>query len=326
MKEQIIRFLQTSDGFVSGQEICNALGISRTAVWKYMNALREEGYEIESVTRKGYRLLQSPDLLRFQEIKAAIPGGLLGGEIRVFDTIDSTNEEAKRAALSGAPDGSLYVADNQSKGKGRRGRNWVSPKGKDIFFTLLLRPDLAPEDASMLTLVAALAGVNAAGRYTGADFQIKWPNDIIINGKKICGILTEMSLEMSEIDYVIVGIGWNLNRTEFDEDIKSMASSVLLETGHPVNRAGFLAVFVEEFMALYSRFLEQRDLGFCMGDYNRRLINIGREVKVIQKQEEFIYLSKGINERGELLVEDKQGNQKTILSGEVSVRGLYGYV
>lgn len=326
MKEKIIRILQSSAGFVSGQDICNALGISRTAVWKYMNTLKEEGYEIESVTRKGYRLLQSPDLLRLSEIEAAIPEGIPGGEIKVFDTIDSTNEEAKRAAIHGAPGGSLYVADNQSKGKGRRGRNWISPKGKDIFFTLLLRPDLAPADASMLTLLAALAGVRTAKRYTGEEFQIKWPNDIVKNGKKICGILTEMGLEMSEIDYVVIGIGWNLNRTEFEEDIADMASSVFLETGCKVSRAKFLSIFLEEFMTIYTRFLREKSLRFCMEAYNRQLINIGKEVKVIQKDNEFIYLSKGINSRGELLVEDERGNEKTILSGEVSVRGLYGYV
>lgn len=326
MKEKIIGFLQSKEGFVSGQEICNALGISRTAVWKYMNALKEDGYEIESVTRKGYRLLRSPDLLRIQELRAAIPEGTLKGKIRVYETIDSTNEEAKRGALRGEPDQSLYVAENQTKGKGRRGRNWISPKGKDLFFTLLLRPELAPADASMLTLIAALAGVSAAKKYTGEDFQIKWPNDIVKNGKKVCGILTEMGLEMQDIDYVVIGIGWNLNRTEFVKDIADMASSVFVETGQKINRAGFLALFLEEFMERYQLFLKEKSLAFCKEEYNRRLINIGREVKVIQKNEELIYRSRGINDRGELLVEDKSGEEKTILSGEVSVRGLYGYV
>ena len=142
MKEKILEFLKQQDGFISGQRICDELGVSRTAVWKYMNSLKKEGYEIESVTRKGYRLLQSPDLLTTEEILSSMKEACIPGELCCFESIDSTNEEAKRRGESGAPDGSVYVADQQTRGKGRRGRTWISPSGEDVFFTILLRPEL----------------------------------------------------------------------------------------------------------------------------------------------------------------------------------------
>ena len=207
MKEKILEFLKQQEGFISGQRICDELGVSRTAVWKYMNSLKKEGYEIESVTRKGYRLLQSPDLLTREAVLSCIKKGEIPGELCCFESIDSTNEEAKRRGEAGAPDGSIYVADNQTNGKGRRGRTWLSPSGEDIFFTILLRPDLPLNSVSMLTLVAASAVAEAVDKVTGQECQIKWPNDIVLNRKKVCGILTEMNMEIDSIAYVVVGVG-----------------------------------------------------------------------------------------------------------------------
>lgn len=329
MKNTILRFLMEQKDFVSGQEMCEKLNVSRTAVWKYINALKEEGYEIESVTRKGYRLVDSPDKLTAASVRAALPEVILPGELGVYAVIDSTNEEAKRAAAKGAPDKSLYVSDHQTGGKGRRGRSWISPKGKDVFFTLLLRPkQIAPTQASMLTLLAALAGVKAASRYSGCECQIKWPNDIICDRKKVCGILTEMSIEMEsrEIDYVVIGIGWNLNREQFDPTISDMAGSLYLQTGKQVDRSRFTAMVIEEFMQYYDRFLQEKDLAFCMEEYNHYLVSIGKEVRLIQNGQEEQRISKGINHLGELIVEDADGEESTVFSGEVSVRGLYGYV
>ena len=207
MKEKILEFLKQQEGFISGQRICDELGVSRTAVWKYMNSLKKEGYEIESVTRKGYRLLQSPDLLTREAVLSCIKKGEIPGELCCFESIDSTNEEAKRRGEAGAPDGSIYVADNQTNGKGRRGRTWLSPSGEDIFFTILLRPDLPLNSVSMLTLVAASAVAEAVDKVTGQECQIKWPNDIVLNRKKVCGILTEMNMEIDSLAYVVVGVG-----------------------------------------------------------------------------------------------------------------------
>ncbi len=327
MKQKILLYLKEQEGFVSGQDISNSLGVSRTAIWKYINALREEGYVIESLTRKGYRLVYSPDVLSKEEILKYMPSQLIQGQLEVFQTIDSTNEEAKRAYGKGASDGSLFVSDQQTSGKGRRGRSWISPKGQDIFFSFLLRPQsLPPECASMVTLIAALAGVKTVESHTDVPCQIKWPNDIVMNGKKVCGILTEMSADMDSIHYLIPGIGFNLNRTQFDESIGATASSVSLESGHEVNRARFVADFTTEFNKLYEIFLREQNLSSLMDDYNNHLINVNRQVKIIRKEGEMIRTALGINEWGELLVRDDQGEIEKIFSGEVSVRGLYGYV
>lgn len=326
MKHKILSLLKAQEGYVSGQEISNSLGVSRTAIWKYIEKLREEGYEIESMTRKGYRLVESPDLLNEAEIAGRIPDGILTGEIKVFPTIDSTNEEAKRAFVQGAPDGSMYVSDQQTSGKGRRGRTWISPKGEDAFFSFLLKPDLPPESASMITLVAALAGVKTVEKHISCDCKIKWPNDLVIHGHKICGILTEMSADMDQIHYIVTGIGFNLNRTSFDDSIGQMASSIYAMTGYKVDRNAFVADYAAEFMKLYHIFLETQNLSVFQEEYNSHLINVGREVKIIRKEGEVIRTALGINEMGELLVQDETGKISNIFSGEVSVRGLYGYV
>ena len=248
------------------------------------------------------------------------------GEISVYDTIDSTNEEAKRAFLKGYPDRSLFVADRQTAGKGRRGRTWISPKGEDVFFSFLLKPDLPPECASMITLVAALAGVKAVEKHVQCPCRIKWPNDLVMNGRKICGILTEMSADMDQVHYIIPGIGFNLNRTEFDDSIAGMASSIYLETGKKIDRTTFVSDYVQEFCKNYDIFLKEHNLTSFVEEYNHHLINVNQEVKLIRKNEEIIRTALGINEWGELLVQDSAGDIERIYSGEVSVRGLYGYV
>lgn len=326
MKEKIIQYLENSNNYVSGQKISEDLHVSRTAVWKNINILREEGYEIESSTRRGYRLVRKPDVLSKGMLMRYLPEGVLPGEIHYYDSIDSTNEEAKRCAAKGAPDGSLYFSDNQTAGKGRRGRSWASPKGEDVFFTLLLRPDILPQNISMVTLVSALAVREAMSTYAGEQCQIKWPNDIILHGKKMCGILTEMSMEMTDIDYLVIGIGVNLNRHQFSDEIKEFASSVFLETGHRVERSHFLADVLVAFRERYEKFLQTQDLSLLMDEYNQYLINVGRKVKIIKRDEELVRTAIGIDQRGNLLVEDDDGHRESVFSGEVSVRGLYGYV
>ncbi len=327
MKERILELLQ-GRGFVSGQKISEQLGVSRTAVWKYINALRKEGYELESVTRKGYRLLKSPDVLTRERLAGLLKPDLLTGDLCCYDSIDSTNEEAKRKSREGAPDDSLYVADVQTRGKGRRGRSWKSPGGSDIFFSLLLKPDIPMESASMVTLVAAYAAVLTAQKYAREACHIKWPNDIVLHGKKICGILTEMSTEMNQIDAVIVGVGVNLNRTDFEPEIQDMAGSILSESGRSVNRGEFLRDFIKEFNRVYQEFLDRGDLSFLRPAYNSRLINVNRQVRIIRPPSlgDMTGTALGINDRGELLVRDAEGGLHEIRSGEVSVRGLYGYV
>lgn len=216
MKEEILRLLRSADGYISGQELCNRFGVSRTAVWKAINQLKEAGYEIEAQQNKGYKLMAAPDLMTEAEIKSLMHTDWVAKEVLYFDTIDSTNIKAQELAEKGYPSGTLVVADKQESGKGRRGRSWVSPSGTGIFMTLMIKPDINPNNASMLTLVAALAVAKAITSVTGEEALIKWPNDIVVNSKKVCGILTEMNAQFDYINHIVVGIGINVHNESFD--------------------------------------------------------------------------------------------------------------
>ncbi len=215
MKTEIIKLLKAAPDYVSGQELCETFGVSRTAVWKVIRQLQEDGYEIEAKRNRGYRLGDSGDVFTGAELRSLLNTRWVGHNLVFLEQVDSTNEEAKRQAEKGAPDGTLVAAAEQSAGKGRRGRTWISEKGTGVWMSLLLRPDFPPECASMLTLVAAMAVEKGISRVTGVDGQIKWPNDVVIEGKKVCGILTEMSTEMECIHYVVVGIGINVGTEGF---------------------------------------------------------------------------------------------------------------
>lgn len=326
MKTEILKALKNSDTYLSGEQLSQKFGVSRTAIWKYIKQLREEGYEIESVTRKGYRLLQTADRITASEILSRNQASWVGKSIEYFEVTDSTNQRIYDFAEKGREEGLLAVAEEQTGGKGRRGRSWVSPPGTGIWMSLLLRPKVEPQKASMVTIVAALAMTKAMEKITGMEIRIKWPNDVVLNGKKVCGILTEMSAELEEIHYIIVGIGIDANTESFPEDIQDRATSIYLESGKKVERAAFIAEFCVRFEQYYERFLEMGNLAFLKEEYEAYLINIGREVKIIKKKEERIRKALGINELGELIVAKSDGTTEIIFSGEVSVRGLYGYV
>ncbi len=325
MKTEIIKLLKAAPDYVSGQELCETFGVSRTAVWKVIRQLQEDGYEIEAKRNRGYRLGDSGDVFTGAELRSLLNTRWVGHNLVFLEQVDSTNEEAKRQAEKGAPDGTLVAAAEQSAGKGRRGRTWISEKGTGVWMSLLLRPDFPPECASMLTLVAAMAVEKGISRVTGVDGQIKWPNDVVIEGKKVCGILTEMSTEMECIHYVVVGIGINVGTEEFPEEIRDLATSLYLSTQKKVKRAVLAAAVAEAWEFYYEQFLKSGDLRFLMEEYNERLVNRGREVKMLALDGGYMGISQGINEKGELLVETG-GMVRTVISGEVSVRGIYGYV
>ena len=326
MKEEILRLLRGADGYISGQELCNRFGVSRTAVWKAINQLKEAGYEIEAQQNKGYRLMAAPDLMTEAEIKSLMHTEWVAKEVLYFDTIDSTNTKAQELAEKGYPSGTLVVADKQESGKGRRGRSWVSPSGTGIFMTLMIKPDINPNNASMLTLVAALAVAKAITSVTGEEAMIKWPNDIVVNGKKVCGILTEMNAQFDYINHIVVGIGINVHNESFPEEISQMASSLMIEAGGKrFHRAQIIAETMSYFEQYYDTFLQTQDLSALVREYDELLVNMNKAVRVLDPKEPFDGKAMGITPKGELIV-DTWESRKLVSSGEVSVRGIYGYV
>lgn len=326
MKEEILRLLRSADGYISGQELCNRFGVSRTAVWKAINQLKEAGYEIEAQQNKGYRLMAAPDLMTEAEIKSLLHTDWVAKEVLYFDTIDSTNTKAQELAEKGYPSGTLVVADKQESGKGRRGRSWVSPSGTGIFMTLMIKPDINPNNASMLTLVAALAVAKAITSVTGEEALIKWPNDIVVNGKKVCGILTEMNAQFDYINNIVVGIGINVHNESFPEEISQMASSLMIEAGGKrFHRAQIIAETMSYFEQYYDTFLKTQDLSALVREYDELLVNRNKSVRVLDPKEPFDGKAMGITPKGELIV-DTWESRKLVSSGEVSVRGIYGYV
>ena len=326
MKEEILRLLRSADGYISGQELCNRFGVSRTAVWKAINQLKEAGYEIEAQQNKGYKLMAAPDLMTEAEIKSLMHTDWVAKEVLYFDTIDSTNTKAQELAEKGYPSGTLVVADKQESGKGRRGRSWVSPSGTGIFMTLMIKPDINPNNASMLTLVAALAVAKAITSVTGEEALIKWPNDIVINGKKVCGILTEMNAQFDYINHIVVGIGINVHNESFPEEISQMASSLMIEAGGKrFHRAQIIAETMSYFEQYYDTFLKTQDLSAIVREYDELLVNRNKSVRVLDPKEPFDGKAMGITPKGELIV-DTWESRKLVSSGEVSVRGIYGYV
>ena len=326
MKTEILRYLKEADGYISGQELCERFQVSRTAVWKVVGHLEAEGYEIEAVRNRGYRLKTAGDILSQAEILSSIRGSWAGREILYLDEVDSTNTAAKKAAENGAVHGTLVVSERQTGGKGRRGRAWDSPRGTGIFMTLILRPNMAPVHASMLTLVAALAVADGIRECTGAESLIKWPNDIVMSGKKVCGILTEMSADPDCINYVAVGIGINVNMEEFPEEIRGVAASIFTETGKKTKRSLLISAVMAAFERYYEVFMKTTDMSGLLEDYNGKLANCGRTVRVLDPAGEYSGTAIGIDREGELLVEMEDTTVRRVLSGEVSVRGIYGYV
>ncbi len=326
MKTEIIRKLKETDGYVSGQQLCELLGVSRTAVWKVIRQLRDEGYQIEAVRNRGYRLLEVADVLTEAECRNRLAGRWLGNPVYCFDEIDSTNTRAKLLAEKGAPEGTLVIAESQTAGKGRRGRSWASPPGEGLWFSFVLRPQIRPSVAPMITLAAALAVAASIEDVCGLPARIKWPNDIVISGRKLVGILTELSAETLEVHYVVVGIGINVNMTEFPEEIRRTATSLYLESGKRFKRCDIVAAVMKRMEEYYAAYMNTCSLAAMKDEYMGRLANLNREVAVITLREEWRGLCEGIDEYGRLLVRRKDGSLEKIVSGEVSVRGIYGYV
>lgn len=325
MKNEILRLLKTNNTYVSGQQLCDYFKVSRTSVWKVMEQLKKEGYGIEAVRNRGYRLVSSPDVISEAEIKSLLKTKWAGCKVMYYDETDSTNNRAKDSGEKGGFHGTLFIADKQNAGKGRRGRAWESPAGKSIYMTVLLRPEITPDKAPMLTLVMGLSVAEGIRRVSGVKAEIKWPNDIVINKKKVCGILTEMATEIECVHYVVIGVGINVNQQHFPEEIKEMATSLYNETGNTYKRSELIAAVLEQFEKNYEVFLKAGDLSDVKEVYDSMLVNCGQEVKVLEPGNEYRAVAEGINKAGELIVTLPDGQKKNVFAGEVSVRGIYGY-
>lgn len=324
-RDQVYHLLALREGeFLSGQEISSQLGISRAAVWKTIDALRRDGYTIEARTGLGYRLAQAPDALTEREIRRHLAVDC--PDLRCLSEIDSTNSYLKREALAGAPHGTVAVADCQSAGRGRMARSFLSPPGKGVYLSVLLRPQLPPERLMGATGMAAVAVARAVERVSGAEVGIKWTNDLVLGNKKLCGILTEMALEgeTGMVQSLVIGAGVNVGHTpqDFGPEISRIATSLRLE-GRAVSRPRLAAAMIQELRRL------AEDLGGDMtpwlADYRRRCVTLGRQVRLLWSEGQETALALDIDEQFGLIVRRETGELTTVRTGEVSVRGLYGY-
>ena len=326
MKAEILSLLRERGSYVSGQELCKHFNVSRTAVWKAVNQLKKEGYCIQAVQNRGYLLVSEDEVFGQNELESRMDTEWAGHPVSFYETIKSTNLRAKLDADNGAPEGALVVADMQTAGRGRRGRTWSSPAGLNVYFTLILKPRYVPDKASMVTLVMALAVAEGIRETCGVEAGIKWPNDIVVNGKKVCGILTEMSVEKDFIHHVVIGVGINVGLQEFAPELADTATSLQAECGRKVPKAALVANIMKAFEKYYESFREKTDLSDLVDSYNKMLVNRGKTVRVLDPKGEYSGVAEGINELGELLVELPDGHVENVYAGEVAVRGVYGYI
>lgn len=319
---RILELLRRQEGFLSGEDIGRELSITRAAVWKGIKKLREEGYEIEAVTNRGYRLTNPETMYNKRELEQGLKTKTMGQSIYFYEETDTTNNRARELALEGASEGTLVVAEKQTAGRGRRGKVWESPLGTGIWMSLVLRPQIMPAEASVLTLLCGLATAEAIEAETGLSAGIKWPNDILINGKKAVGILTEMDCEMSEVHFVIPGIGINVNTASFPPEIADIATSLYLECGKTVSRRRLVHKVLERLEEHYETFLRTGSFTAMLEDYRKHCITLGKEVHVLGR-EPFFAEALDITPEGELLVRRADnGKEEVVFSGEVSIRGV----
>ena len=322
MRKTIVEMLKNAgDNFISGESIAGEMGISRTAIWKHIQKLRESGYEIISRERCGYKLKDAPDLLLPSEIQIGLETEIIGKNMEYYPSVDSTNRVAKALAYHGAEEGTIVVAEEQENGKGRLERNFYSPRGKGIWFSVVLRPKILPKDAPKLTLMAAVAVAEAMARFN-LKAEIKWPNDIMFDGRKLVGILTEITGEIGKITYIVIGVGINVNisREEFPEELRDIAASLSEINGEILSRVKIFRAVLEEFDKLY---IEVKAAGFdkVIERWKKYNVTLGKNIRVISANDGDNFEGKAVdlNSDGALVVETAQG-QRAVYAGDVSIR------
>lgn len=312
-------FKKNKDSFLSGEEVSRSLGISRQALWKHIGKLRDAGYTIEAVPHLGYKLLHIPDKILVSEIKWNLKTKFIGRDIRFYESLGSTNDVAYRLAEEGVPEGTIVIADEQTKGKGRLGRQWLSPPKTGIYVSCVLKPDIPPIAVSGITLVAAVSAVKAIRDFMGLDALIKWPNDILISDRKAGGILTELKAELDRVDFVVLGLGINVNTpkkalpkgaTSLKEESKALGD---------FSRVEFVKTLLKFMEEEYMKF---REKGFLKikNESKTYSCTLGRNVSVTGTSGEKIDgKAVDIDENGALVLETEEGLRKTFLSGDVTL-------
>lgn len=321
MRARILKLLrQQSQDYLSGEEISRQLAVSRTAVWKHIQELKNHGYEIEAHPRKGYRLKSRPDLLLPEEIRAGLATQLLGKQIVHFYDTSSTNNEAKRLAADDAVEGTIVVSEAQTLGRGRLNRGWFSPPGGGVWVSVILRPPFPPQEAPKCTLMAAVATVEAIREASGLNCGIKWPNDILWQGRKLVGILTEMSAEMDAINFVVLGIGINvsLQESDFPEELRNIGASVSMGAEREVSRVEVLQKLLERLEYWY-QVVKQEGFEPVLEAWRRESVTLGQPVRVLAGEETYDGVAEELAEDGSLLVRTEKGLRR-VLAGDVSLR------
>ena len=319
-KDRLLAYLkEKKENWVSGEALSTQLAVSRTAIWKHIRKLREEGYGIESSPKKGYLLRKISDLLLPNEIREGLDTKVFGRKgIVYYSQINSTNTKAKELAARDAPEGTLVVAEQQVEGRGRKGRTWFSPPEGGIYISLILKPHISPSEAPKITMLTGVVVAETLLKLTPCKINIKWPNDILVNGKKIAGILTEMSTEMDAIEYIVVGLGMNVTTPRFPDDIKDKATSILIETGKYFPRVTFIREYLKWYEKYYEIFTR---IGFepVIQRWKELTNIIGQMVIAEVAGKKYIGEVHDIDNDGILILKDKKGDLHRIFSGDVTL-------
>lgn len=313
-------FKNSMDDFVSGQALSNKIKVTRTAVWKHIEGLRKSGYIIESTPSKGYRLIEIPDRFSPDEIRKRLKTVTIGKELFFFDEVDSTNDVAMESGAKGQAEGLVILSEGQSHGKGRMGRTWVSPKNVNIYISILLRPDISPQFAPAMTMMSAISTARAITEVTGLETTIKWPNDILIDKKKVSGILTEMNAEQERINYIVAGIGINVNmkKQDFPDDLRMPATSLAECLGKRVDRIELLLTLIKILEQDYEE-LKNGGIKSIFRRWRKGCDILKRRIKVSLPGEEITGVAEDLTPEGGLIMRLDGGEKRIIYAGDVSI-------
>ena len=318
---QILAMLRNCPHGVGGAELCEQVGVSRAAIWSHIETLRNMDFDIIASPHRGYKLLACPDELLAEDLHSRLAkDSIIGRSIRVMDTTTSTNDEVERSALKGESEGLVIFAETQSKGRGRMGRKWSSPAKKGLWFSILLRPPLRAIECTQITIASAIGLRKVLSRFKGINPQIKWPNDILVRGRKIAGILTEMSAEPNHVKHLVVGIGIDVNQTysEMPAHIRPLATSLKILLGKPIDRPQLAVDILHELNIVYKKILSG-DFEDLAGDWSNYCTTLGKRVSIEIGSRKIIGCAEALDETGALLIRTEHGRIERVVGGDVNL-------